>query len=153
MDTLLPWLVRFAHIGSAIVWVGAYAFLSMVMLPRVARAAEAPTLTIQAVANGAGRLVNGSGIATVVFGAILIFLTRGPALFSSGRMGEWGGLLAGSVILALAMLYLGFGPLRLLSDARTMTVEQARRAGRLSMMGAVAGFIVLAMMTRMLYAA
>lgn len=149
MDGLISWLVRFAHILGAVYWVGTFAFLGMIVLPRLARGE--PGAALQGITAAASRTLNWAGILTILAGLVLIWRSRGYAsLFGS----EWGGLLLVSILVALGMLALGAGTLkRLLSRAEAMTAEEASRAGRLATMGTGAGVLVLALMTRMVYAA
>ena len=88
---------------------------------------------------------------TFLGGLLLIWRTRG---FENVGRGEWGGLLLVSIVLTLAMMWLGGRRIGgLLRRADTLTPQEASRAGRLTMMLVGTGVLVLAMMTRMLYAA
>lgn len=146
MDAVITWLIRWVHVVGGVLWVGTYAYLGMVLLPRLARGESSATL--QGIANATGRFLTVSGVITVVFGLLLVWRSRG---FDAIR-GEWGALLITSIVLALVLFPLNDVGLKLLRRADLMTPAEARRAGRVALAGAVLGILILGLMTRMLYA-
>src|SRR5258707_822763 len=105
-DLLIAWLGRWGHVLAAAVWVGGYALLAFVIVPGLAKR---PAEGMVALAIACVRVMSFAGTATIVFGLLLIWRTRG---FGSLLGGEWGGIVITSIVLAVAMLGLGDSGLR-----------------------------------------
>ena len=105
-DLLIAWLVRWGHVLAAAIWVGGYALLAFVIVPGLAKR---PAEGMVALAISCVRVMSFAGTATIVFGLVLIWRTRG---FGSLLGGEWGGIVITSIVLAVAMLGIGDSGLR-----------------------------------------
>ena len=105
-DVLLAWLVRWGHVAAAGVWVGGYAVLALVIVPSLQKR---PDEAVARLALASVRLLPYAGAATMLFGLLLIWRTRG---FASLWGGEWGGIVISSFVVAFALMGIGDGPLR-----------------------------------------
>lgn len=142
----MDWLVRFLHVAGAAAWVGGYAMLVFAFLPKL----EAGQERLQAGIMRAIRTISFAGTWTVLTGLALISYTRGWASFGKG---EWGGMVAGSLILAIALMGISDGALRpavrKLSPNNPQSLQKAKRWAVVSL---VLGILLIAIMTRMPYA-
>jgi putative copper export protein len=144
-DLLVAWLVRWGHVLAAAIWVGGYALLAFVIVPGLAkRPAEASV----ALAITCIRVMSFAGTATIVFGLLLIWRTRG---FGSLLGGEWGGIVLTSLVLAVVMLGIGDSGLRP-ALRRLPESGSAAPARRLAIILFVIVVIAVALMTRAPYA-
>lgn len=99
--------MRFAHIVSAILWIGALGFSVTVLGPAISRVGmSARKDTLKQLIPIVGRFIPGTGIATIVFGTLLYLLMGNfdPSILW-GTM--WGLILFTALLLALGLL--GFG--------------------------------------------
>ena len=106
MDTVLTWLVRFGHVLGAACWVGGYAVLALVLIPRLVRE---PDGRLAWVAAACVRVLSYAGTATILFGLVLITRSRGMGNLLTG---EWGAIVLTSAALAIALMGIGDGALR-----------------------------------------
>jgi putative copper export protein len=158
MDAILTWLVRWLHVTGAAFWVGGYLVLAFALIPRLG---HGPGDGLARAALLATRVLSYSGALTIVAGLVLVARTRGYGQLVAG---EWGGIVVGSAVLAVAMMGIGDGPLRaalrrLAEDApadgggssatAASAVAAARRWALLSL---AAGILALGFMTRAIYA-
>ena len=146
MDALIiTWLIRYGHVRGAGVWVGGYALLAIVLMPVMAKHAHH---TRGPVALTRIRVLTYAGMATMVFGLLLMTRTRGGTAISRG--GEWGEIMMIGIALAVALLGIGNGGLR---PALRQMVEtrDSRRARRWAGRGLVLTTLAMGCMTRALY--
>lgn len=147
MGTLIvTWLVRYGHVLSGGMWLGGYALLAMVVMPRLQRHATEPLLglTIAAV-----RLLTYAGTATILFGLLLITRTRGFASILRG--GEWGGIVISCLVIAIALLGIGDGMLRP-ALKRADKAGSLRSAQRWTWLALLLSVLAIGLMTRSIYA-
>lgn len=143
---MLTWLIRFGHVLGGGLWVGGYALLALVIIPLLKKE---PNSILLPVATLTVRLLTYAGVATIIFGLILITQTRGFAALSSG--GEWGGIVVACIVIALALLGIGDGALRPALRHLAETGD-SRRARRLAWTGFILTILAIGFMTRALYA-
>ncbi len=141
---LATWLVRYAHVAAATLWVGGYALLVFIVLPRVARD---PGGELARLAMASVRWLTYAGTATLFFGILLIRETRG---FDHLTRGPWGAHVLASAAIAVAVLGLGDGAVR---PALRRAPAGAAKARRWGMMAFVLLLAAVGLMTRALYAA
>lgn len=144
LDLLWTWLVSYGHVLSASVWLGGYALLALVLLPRLEKEANA---TLLAVTLTTVRLLTYAGTATLVFGLVLVTRTRG---FARLWAGEWGGIVAAGLVIAVALLGIGDGALR--PALKQPAKGSARRARRWAWIGFGLTILAIGLMTRLIYA-
>lgn len=145
VEQTITWLMRYGHVVSGAGWLGGYAVLSLLIVPRLERdGGNGLTRLSEALM----RFVTMSGTATVAFGAILIWRTRGYGQL--GR-GEWGLLILASIIISVLLLGMGDSALR---PAIRRLPETGNRSTirRLALTGLVLTILVFGLMTRALYA-
>lgn len=130
------WLVRYAHVASATLWVGGYALLVFVILPRAAGAE---------LAMASVRWLTYAGTATLFFGILLIRETRG---FGPLMRGPWGALVLASAAIAVVVLGMGDGAVR-----PALRRSDGARARRWAMAAFLLLLAAVGCMTRALYAA
>jgi putative copper export protein len=148
MEGILTWFTRFLHVLGAAFWVGGYAVMALVVIPRLADGPREPILRLSLVA---ARLLSFSGGLTILAGLFLVARTRGY-----GRLlgGEWGAIVISTAILALALMAIGDAGLR--PALRRLTPGaggNAVVAQRWAVAGLLVGVVALALMTRALYSA
>lgn len=146
MDSFLTWLIRFVHVLSAACWVGGYALLALVIVPRLCGQFHEMS---QRLALAACRLLTYAGVLTILSGAALVARTRG---YGNLLGGEWGGIVIASFVLAVALL--GIGDARLRPALRRLGDDAAGGATtqRWAVVGMLLGVLAIAFMTRALYA-
>lgn len=143
METLIvTWLMRYGHVLSGSMWLGGYAMLAMVVMPRLQRHAAEPLLSITM---AAVRLLSYVGTATILFGLLLITRTRGFATILHG--GEWSGIVVSCLLIAIALLGIGDGLLRPALRAGSLS-----SAHRWSWMALILSVLAIGLMTRAIYA-
>jgi hypothetical protein len=143
---MLTWLIRYGHVLGGGIWVGGYALLAIVIIPVMARQANAGLLPV---AINTVRLVSFAGTATILFGLALIARTRGFAALVGG--GEWGGIVVFCIGIAVVLLGMGDSGLRPALRHLAETGD-AGRARRLAWIGFILTIIAIGLMTRALYA-
>ncbi|MEZ4736294.1 MAG: hypothetical protein R3E79_55115 [Caldilineaceae bacterium] len=147
MGTLIvTWLVRYGHVLSGGLWVGGYALLAMVVMPRLQREVTAPLLSVTI---AAVRLLTYVGTATILFGLLLITRTRGFATIMRG--GEWSGIVISCLVIAIALLGIGDGVLRP-ALKRADKAGSLRRAQRWCWLALILSVLAIGLMTRAIYA-
>lgn len=147
MGTLIvTWLVRYGHVLSGGLWVGGYALLAMVVMPRLQREVTAPLLSVTI---AAVRLLTYVGAATILFGLLLITRTRGFATIMRG--GEWSGIVISCLVIAIALLGIGDGVLRP-ALKRADKAGSLRRAQRWCWLALILSVLAIGLMTRAIYA-
>jgi hypothetical protein len=143
---IITWLVRYGHVLGGGVWVGGYALLALVIIPRMAKHAHH---TLVPVALTTIRVLTYAGTATMVLGLVLMTRRRGFAAISRG--GEWGGIMLVGIAIAVALLGIGDGGLRPALRQLADTGD-SRRARRLAWLGLLLTILAMGFMTRALYA-
>lgn len=147
METLIvTWLVRYGHVLSGSMWLGGYAMLAMVVMPRLQRHAAEPLLSITM---AAVRLLSYVGTATILFGLLLITRTRGFATILHG--GEWSGIVVSCLLIAIALLGIGDGLLRPALKAAGQK-GSLNRAQRWTWLALILSVLAIGLMTRAIYA-
>ncbi len=101
--TTWSWILRYGHVLGGAAWVGGYALLALVIVPILARERSA---TLGQLAITAVRVLTYAGTLTIALGLLLIERTRGYAQLLSG---EWGALVLGSLVVAVALIGIGGG--------------------------------------------
>lgn len=144
MSALIIWLLRWGHVLGGAVWVGGYTVLAFVIVPLMARNTNN---ALSEIAIGVVRLLTYTGMATIFFGIVLITRTRG---FNHLIGSEWGALIIGSAVCAVALLGVGDGALRP-ALRRIATTGDARPARRYALLGFAITILAVGLMTRTLY--
>lgn len=142
----VTWLIRYGHVLGGGLWVGGYALLALVIVPLLEKA---PHEKLMQVAHHAVRLLSYTGTATIAFGLLLIFRTRGWASITSG--GEWGMIVLSCAVIAVALLGIGDGALRPALRQLAATGD-GRKARRYAWLGFGLTILAIGFMTRALYA-
>lgn len=145
LDLLWTWLVRYGHVLSAGIWLGGYALLALVLLPRLEKQAND---TLLAVTLATARLLTYAGTATLLFGLLLVTRTRGFARLLAG--GEWGGIVVAGLVIAIALLGIGDSVLR--PALKQPGKGGVRRAKRWAWIGFILTILAIGLMTRLIYA-
>ena len=144
--TVLTWLIRYGHVLGGATWVGGYVLLALVIVPLLERGASEPVIRL---AISAVRLLTYAGTLTIGFGIVLITRTRG---FGNLFSGEWGALIVLSFVAAVALLGIGDSALRPALRRLATDSDAGRAVRRWAFVGLALTVLVLAMMTRALYA-
>ncbi|CAN5828754.1 hypothetical protein BH10CHL1_BH10CHL1_15190 [soil metagenome] len=145
ISLLWTWLVRYGHVLSAGIWLGGYALLALVLIPRLEKSTND---TLLAVTLATVRLLTYAGSATLAFGLLLVSRTRGFARITGG--GEWGGIVVSGIVIAIALLGIGDGALR--PALKQMAKGRTRRAQRWAWIGFALTILAIGLMTRLIYA-
>lgn len=158
-DLTLTWLVRMLHVLFAAIWTGGYALLALALIPlmrggavRIAGTAR----TMDAIA----RLLSMAGTLTMVFGALLIWRTRGYGTLGTN---EWGMIIIASIVIAFIVMGINDSALRPALRRMATAAEHAAERGepdvapfaaaqRFAVIGLVLLSLAIAFMTRALYA-
>ena len=107
MADIIEVVVRYAHILSAILWIGGLGFSVMVLRSAVSRVGmPARKETLRQLIPVANRFIPRTGVATIVFGAIL-YLMMGQFDPSILWGTTWGLLLFAALVLAVGLLAFG----------------------------------------------
>ena len=150
VDSIVTWLVRYAHVMGAAFWVGGYLVMAFVIVPRLA---HDPSESLKRAALLATRVLSYSGALTIVAGLVLIARTRG---YGQLLAGEWGGIVISSAILGLAMMAIGDGALRpalrRIEPGAPGWEKHAAAARRWAIVALIAGILAIGFMTRAIYA-
>ncbi|GHO50511.1 hypothetical protein [Ktedonospora formicarum] len=103
---LLDWLVRYGHVLGATLWVGGYAVLAFLIVPRIAQGTGEAFVHL---AIATVRMLTYTGTLTMGFGLILITRTNG---FSNLFGSTWGSFIIAGSVIAIVLLGIGDGALR-----------------------------------------
>ena len=125
---------------------GGYVLLALVLILAMAKHAHH---TLVPVALTTIRVLTYAGMATIVFGLLLMTRTRGFAAISRG--GEWGGIVLIGIVIAVALLGMGDGGLRP-ALRQLVATGDSRRARRWAWLGLLLTTLAMGFMTRALYA-
>lgn len=161
-ELTLTWVIRFLHVLFAAIWTGGYALLALAVVPllrggalRIAGAARA--------LDSIARFLSLAGTLTMVFGALLIWRTRGYGQLMGN---EWGGIILASIAIAIVVMGIGDSLLRPSLRRMAAAAEAAAAGGsdpagasaapslaqRWSLVGTLLLLLAIAFMTRALYA-
>jgi hypothetical protein len=143
---ITTWLFRYGHVLGGGLWLGGYAMLAIVVIPLLAREGNKNLMNM---AITMVRLLTYSGMATILFGLLLITRTRGFAAIVSG--GEWGGIIISCIVIAIALLGIGDGGLRP-ALRRLAETGDSRSARRFAWIGFILTILAIGLMTRAFYA-
>ena len=91
VDSLITWAVRAIHVFGAVLWLGGYGVMLLVIVHHLSRERHE---TIRAIGLATARVLSLAGALTVVAGLALIWRTRG---YGSLLGGEWGGIVITSI--------------------------------------------------------
>lgn len=147
MDALLTWIVRSAHVLGAAVWLGGYTVMLLVIVPYLTRERNE---TVRQLGLATARVISFAGGLTIVAGLTLIWRSRG---YSSLLLGEWGGIVISSFIVAFAMMGVGDSLLR--PALRRLSPDDPASVGpvrRWAAVGLALGMLAVLLMTRAIYA-
>jgi putative copper export protein len=146
-DQLITWAVRSIHVFGAAVWIGGYAVMLLAIVPYLARERSE---TVRRLALTTARVISFAGALTVIAGLLMIWRSRG---YGQLFVGEWGGIVVTSFVLALVMGAVGDAglrpALRRLDPDRPEAVSVVRRW---TIAGLGLGVLALLLMTRAIYA-
>ncbi len=145
MDTTLTWLVRYGHVLFGAGWLGGYYGLAFWIIPLLERNRDA---TLGRLALGAARTLSGVGTVTMIFGALLIWRTRG---YGNIFNGEWGMIVITSIVIAFALMGIGDGALRPALQ-RLIDTGDGSGARRWAYVGLGLTVLAIGLMTRAVYA-
>ena len=106
VDSLITWAVRAIHVVGAAVWVGGFAVMLLAIVPTLARDRNE---AVRAIALTTARVISIAGAVTVVAGLVMIWRSRGYGFL---LVGEWGGIVISSIVLAIVMGAIGDAALR-----------------------------------------
>lgn len=145
MDTTLTWLIRYGHVLFGASWLGGYLGLALWVVPMLERNRDA---AVGRLALGAARVISAIGTITMIFGALLIWRTRGYGnLFD----GEWGMIVITSIVIATALMGIGDGALRP-ALRRVIETGDGSAARRWAFVGFGLTILAIGLMTRAVYA-
>lgn len=147
VDALVTWAVRAIHVSAAAVWVGGFAVMLLAIVPSLARERNE---SLRAIALATARVISIAGAVTVIAGLVMISRSRGYGFLF---VGEWGGIVTTSIVLAIAMGAIGDAGLRpairrLDPDAPSGVAAVRRWA----LAGLIVGMLAVLLMTRAIYA-
>jgi putative copper export protein len=141
----ITWLVRFAHVLAGATWVGGFAVLT-VLLASALRSDD--PRRVASLALPVVRFLTGAGVATLVFGLVLIDRTRG---FGQVGRGEWGQIMVTALIGWVVLMGIGDSPLRP-RLRRIIETGEVTAVQRWALAGLALGAATIGLMTRALYA-
>ena len=147
LDSLITWAVRAVHVFGAALWLGGFAVMLLAIVPSLARDRNEG---VRAIALATARVISIAGAVTVIAGLVMISRSRGYGFL---LVGEWGGIVAGSIVLAIIMGAIGDAGLRpairrLGPDAPNGMAAVRRWA----LAGLIVGILAVLLMTRAIYA-
>ncbi len=145
MDTTLTWLVRYGHVLFGASWLGGYLALALWVVPMLERNRDA---AVGQLALGAARVLSVVGTVTMIFGALLIWRTRG---YGNIFNGEWGMIVITSIVIAFALMGIGDGAFRPALQ-RLIDTGDGSGARRWAYVGLGLTVLAIGLMTRALYA-
>jgi hypothetical protein len=145
VDTTLTWLVRYGHVLFAASWLGGYLGLALWVIPLLERERDT---SIGKLAVGAARTISAIGTITMLFGALLIWRTRG---YGNLLDGEWGMIVITSIVIATALMGIGDGLMRP-ALARLAETGDGADARRWVYVGLGLTALAIGLMTRAVYA-
>jgi putative copper export protein len=141
----ITWFVRFLHVLAGATWVGGFAMLALLLVPALKRddPRRVAVLVLPVV-----RFLTVAGVATLIFGLLLIDRTRG---FGRVGRGEWGQIMVLSVVIWLVMMSISDNALRprlrrIAETGEVCTVQ------RWALAGLALGIVMIGLMTRTIYA-
>ena len=147
VDSLITWAVRAVHVFGAAVWLGGFAVMLLAIVPCLARERNE---SVRAIALATARIISIAGGVTVVAGLIMISRSRGYGFL---LVGEWGGIVISSVVLAVIMGAIGDAgmrpAIRRLDPDAPGGVAAVRRW---ALAGLIVGVLAVLLMTRAIYA-
>lgn len=145
MDTTLTWLVRYGRVLFAAGWLGGYATLALAIVPLLERERGAGLARL---AVGLARALTYVGALAMFFGVFLVPRTRGLENLIGG---EWGALVIVCIVIAVALVGIGDGPLRL-GLIRLIDTGEGSGARRWAFAGLGLTILAIGLMTRAVYA-
>ena len=155
VDSLITWAVRAVHVFGAALWLGGFAVMLLAIVPYLAREPDRQAQgeryeVVRAIAMATARVISIAGAVTVIAGLVMISRSRGYGFLF---VGEWGGIVISSIVLAIAMGAIGDAGLRpairRLSPDAPGGVAAVRRW---ALAGLVLGVLAVLLMTRAIYA-
>jgi len=144
MDTTLTWLVRYGHVLFGASWLGGYLALALWVVPMLERNRDA---AVGQLALGAARVLSVVGTVTMIFGALLIWRTRG---YGNIFNGEWGMIVITSIVIAFALMGIGDAALRPALQ-RLIDTGDGSGARRWAYVGLGLTVLSIGLMTRAVY--
>jgi putative copper export protein len=155
VDSLITWLVRAIHVFGAAVWLGGFAVMLLAIVPYLARepvrqAQGKLNESVRAIALATARVISIAGAVTVIAGLVMISRSRGYGFL---LVGEWGGIVLSSIVLAIVMGAIGDAGLR--PAIRRLDPDApggAAAVRRWALAGLIVGVLAVLLMTRAIYA-
>jgi len=145
VEETLTWLVRYGHVAFAACWLGGYLGLALWVVPFLESNRNA---AVGQLAIGAALFISFVSLFTILFGALLIWRTRGYGnLFD----GEWGMIVITSIVIAIALAGIGDGLLRPALQ-RLIDTGNGSDARRWTYAGLGLTLLAIGLMTRAVYA-
>ena len=147
VDSMLTWAVRSIHVLGAALWLGGYAVMLLAIVPFLARERNE---TVRAIALATTRVLSIAGALTVVAGLVMISRSRGYGFL---LVGEWGGIVVSSIVIAVIMGAIGDAGLR--PAIRRLDPDApggVAAVRRWALAGLIAGALAVLLMTRAIYA-
>ena len=147
VDSLITWAVRSIHVLGAALWLGGYAVMLLAIVPFLGRERNE---TVRAIALATTRLISIAAALTVVAGLVMITRSRGYGFLF---VGEWGGIVVSSIVIAVIMGAIGDAGLR--PAIRRLDPELpdgVAAVRRWALAGLILGVLAVVLMTRAIYA-
>ena len=147
VDSLITWVVRAVHVAGAAVWVGGFAVMLLAIVPCLARERSEG---VRAIALATARVISIAGAVTVIAGLAMIWRSRGYGFL---LVGEWGGIVVSSIVLAVIMGAIGDAGLR--PAIRRLDPDApggVATVRRWALAGLIVGILAVLLMTRAIYA-
>ena len=147
VDALITWAVRGVHVVGAALWVGGFAVMLLAIVPYLARERNE---AVRAIALATARVISIAGAVTVIAGLIMISRSRGYGFL---LVGEWGGIVVSSIVLAVIMRAIGDAGLR--PAIRRLDPDSPGGVAvvrRWALAGLILGVFAVLLMTRAIYA-
>jgi putative copper export protein len=147
VDSLITWAVRAVHVFGAALWLGGFAVMLLAIVPSLARERNE---AVRAIALATARVISIAGAVTVIAGLVMISRSRGYGLLLAG---EWGGIVIGSIVLAVIMGAIGDAGLR--PAIRRLDPDApggVAAVRRWALAGLIVGVLAVLLMTRAIYA-
>ena len=147
VDSMITWAVRSIHVLGAALWLGGYAVMLLAIVPFLARERNE---TVRAIALATTRVLSIAGALTVVAGLVMISRSRGYGFL---LVGEWGGIVVSSIVIAVIMGAIGDAGLRpAISRLDPETPGGVAVVRRWALAGLILGVLAVVLMTRAIYA-